>query len=55
MHYEITNESEFLPLRPLRAARQMFGSALTADIRVAGGLALTPNDDTPNGVQNRVT
>ncbi|KAE8440359.1 hypothetical protein EG329_008333 [Mollisiaceae sp. DMI_Dod_QoI] len=51
MHYSINNEIEFAPLQPLRAARQMFGSALGADLRVAEGLALPPDPSTPNGVR----
>jgi len=29
----------------------MFGSALATSLRVAGGLALNPDDATPNGVR----
>ena len=29
----------------------MFGSALSTNLRVAGGLALDPNNNTPNGVR----
>jgi len=36
---------------PLRTTQQMFGSALSTNLRVASGLALDPIDNTPNGVR----
>ncbi|KAH8787712.1 hypothetical protein BGZ57DRAFT_124751 [Hyaloscypha finlandica] len=50
-HYNIAEETPFEPMRPLRTTQQMFGSALSTNLRIAGGLALDPIDQTPNGVR----
>jgi hypothetical protein len=50
-HYNIPEESIFEPMHPLRTTQQMFGSALSTNLRVAGGLAIDPSSNTPNGVR----
>ena len=51
IHYNLVREESFSPMQPLRTSRQNFGSGLATDLRIAGGLALTPTSDTPNGVR----
>jgi hypothetical protein len=50
-HYNIPEEAIFEPMYPLRTTQQMFGSALSTNLRIAGGLAIDPNNNTPNGVR----
>jgi hypothetical protein len=50
-HYNIPEETPFEPIRPLRTTQQMFGLALSTNLRIAGGLALDPINHTLNGVR----
>jgi hypothetical protein len=50
IYYDIRSEAVFEPMAPLHTTQQMFGSALATSIRIAGGLALDPDHETPNGV-----
>lgn len=51
MHYNIASNEPFVLLCLLRAAKQMFGSALHTDIKVAGGLGVNPTNSKGKGAR----
>jgi hypothetical protein len=51
LHFQLPTETQFVPMIPIRTAQQMFGSALHAELRIAGALAIEPQGVTPNGVR----